>query len=62
MDDTENISKRSQDLFIYLISGFILGACILFYAGTIISRNITNETVYGLFWIIYVITIIIAYM
>jgi len=58
MDDTENISKRSQDLFIYLISGFILGACILFYAGTIISRNITNETVYGLFWIIYVITII----
>ena len=58
MDNTGNISKRSQDLFIYLISGFILGACVLFYAGTIISRNITNQTVYGLFWVIYIITII----
>ncbi len=54
----EIITNKKTDLFIYLISGFILGACILFYLGVVMSRRIINQTAYGLFWVIYIITII----
>jgi hypothetical protein len=46
------------DLLIYFISGFIFISAFLFYIGTIISRNIENPIAYGLFWLIYIITLI----
>ncbi len=54
----EIITNKKTDIFIYLISGFILGACVLFYLGVVMSRGIINHTAYGLFWVIYIITII----
>ncbi len=46
------------DLLIYFISGFIFTSAFLFYIGTVISKNIENLVTYGLFWFIYIITLI----
>jgi len=46
------------DLLIYFISGFIFISAFLFYIGIVISKNISNPITYGLFWLIYIITLI----
>jgi hypothetical protein len=46
------------DLLVYFISGFIFISAFLFYIGTVISRNIIHPITYGLFWFIYIITLI----
>lgn len=50
--------EEKGDLLIYFISGFIFISAFLFYIGTVISRNISNPVTYGLFWFIYIITLI----
>ncbi len=49
---------EKSDLLIYFISGFIFVSAFLFYMGIVISRNIINPITYGLFWFIYIITLI----
>jgi hypothetical protein len=46
------------DLLVYFISGFIFISAFLFYIGTVISKNIIHPVTYGLFWFIYIITLI----
>jgi hypothetical protein len=46
------------DVLIYFISGFIFISAFLFYIGTVISNDIINPITYGLFWFIYLITLI----
>jgi hypothetical protein len=46
------------DLLIYFISGFIFISAFLFYIGIVISKNISHPVTYGLFWFIYIITLI----
>lgn len=53
-----SIEPKKADLFIYYIAGYLFVSAVLFYFGTIISKDIENSVSYGLFWVIYIITFI----
>ena len=53
-----SIEPKKADLFIYYIAGYLFVSAVLFYFGTIISKDIENSVSYGLFWVIYFITFI----
>jgi len=53
-----SIEPKKADLFIYYIGGYLFISAVLFYFGTIISKDIENPVSYGLFWVIYIITFI----
>ena len=53
-----SIEPKKADLFIYYIAGYLFVSVVLFYFGTLISKDIENSVSYGLFWVIYIITFI----